>query len=55
MCFYRLWSYGSLVETSIVLVFVSSILKQFFIFIKIGFIDLFIFENYTLSTHSYTM
>ena len=31
----------------------SSILNSFFVFIEITFIDLFIVENYVLSTHSY--
>ena len=45
---------GSFFETSILLTSMSHILDNFLFFVKITVVDLFVVENYVLSTHSYT-
>ena len=47
--------YDSFFETNILLKSISSILNSFLFLLKINFVDLFIIENYVLSTHSYIM
>ena len=45
--------YDSFLETNILLTS-KTYIKYFLVFIKITFIDFFIFKIYALSTHSYT-
>ena len=48
-------SYDSFFEANILLTSKSYKLNNFFVFIKVIFVDLFIIKIYALSTHSYTL
>ena len=47
--------YDSFFEANILLTSKSYKLNNFFVFIKVIFVDLFIIKIYALSTHSYTL